>query len=223
MIEANRIPRLRLVRVAKSSAAYELRDFLQRSVVAFDWIELQSDADCQRELGVSSLAKARLPVVELPDGTRLEEPTVRELANRLGWVTQPRFKEYDVSIYGVGPAGLSTAVCEASEGLRTVFEGHAIGGQAAPRLSTFRVHWRGAQYGMGQGHTDHPRCIGISDHRAGPAGEWPMAVMLATQASALPPRNLSPRLFRSRGCTRGVSQAPGDRRRRRRHGHYVCS
>jgi thioredoxin reductase (NADPH) len=132
MIEANRIPRLRLVGVAKSSAAYELRDFLQRSVVAFDWIELQSDADCQRELGVSSLAKARLPVVELPDGTRLEEPTVRELANRLGWVTQPRFKEYDVSIYGAGPAGLSAAVYGASEGLRTVLiERHAIGGQAA--------------------------------------------------------------------------------------------
>jgi thioredoxin reductase len=36
MIEANRIPRLRLVGVAKSSAAYELRDPLQRSVVAFD-------------------------------------------------------------------------------------------------------------------------------------------------------------------------------------------
>jgi thioredoxin reductase (NADPH) len=46
MIEANRIPCLRLVGVAKSSAAYELRDSLQRSVVAFDWIELQSDADC---------------------------------------------------------------------------------------------------------------------------------------------------------------------------------
>lgn len=59
MIEANRIPHLHLVGVAKSSAAYELRDFLQRSVVAFDWIELQSDADCQRELGVSSLAKPR--------------------------------------------------------------------------------------------------------------------------------------------------------------------
>jgi thioredoxin reductase (NADPH) len=92
MIEENRIPRLRLVGVAKSSAAYEL----------------------------------------LPDGTRLEEPTVRELANRLGWVTQPRFKEYDVSIYGAGPAGLSAPVDGASEGLRTVLiERHAIGGQAA--------------------------------------------------------------------------------------------
>lgn len=132
MIGSNRTARVRLVGVTQSSEAYELRDFLQRSVVAFDWIELKSDEDCQRELGLPSLANARLPVVELPDGARLEAPTVSELADRLGWVTQPRLKEYDVSIYGAGPAGLSAAVYAASEGLRAVvIERHAIGGQAA--------------------------------------------------------------------------------------------
>jgi thioredoxin reductase (NADPH) len=123
--------RVRLLGLAESSEAYELRDFLQRSVVAFDWIELHGDADCQRELGLPQLANARLPVVELPDGTRLEAPTLHALADRLGWVTQPRLKEYDVSIYGAGPAGLSAAVYAASEGLRAVvIEKHAIGGQA---------------------------------------------------------------------------------------------
>lgn len=131
MTESNRTPRVRLIGLAQSSEAYELRDFLQRSVVAFDWIELQGDADCQRELGLPRIAGARLPVVELPDGARLEAPTVRELAGRLGWVTEPRLKEYDVSIYGAGPAGLSAAVYAASEGLRAVLiERHAIGGQA---------------------------------------------------------------------------------------------
>jgi len=70
-------------------------------------------------------------VVEFPDGTQLFAPTIREIAQRLGWVTQPKFKEYDLSIYGAGPAGLSAAVYAASEGLRTVLiERHAVGGQA---------------------------------------------------------------------------------------------
>jgi len=56
-------------------------------VVAFDWIELRSDEDCQRELALPDLANARLPVVELPDEQRLFAPSVRELAERLGWVT----------------------------------------------------------------------------------------------------------------------------------------
>jgi len=46
-------------------------------------------------------------------------------------VTQPRLREYDLSIYGAGPAGLSAAVYAASEGLRVVLiERHAVGGQA---------------------------------------------------------------------------------------------
>ena len=130
MTGSNRTGRVRLLGQAQSGGAYELRDFLQRSVVSFDWVELQSDDQCQRELG-TSLSGVRLPVVELPDGTRLEAPTVHALADRLGWVTQPRLKEYDVSIYGAGPAGLSAAVYAASEGLRAVvIERHAVGGQA---------------------------------------------------------------------------------------------
>lgn len=62
---------------------------------------------------------------------RLEAPTVREVAQKLGLITEPKHLEYDVSIYGAGPAGLSAAVYAASEGLRTVvIEREAVGGQA---------------------------------------------------------------------------------------------
>lgn len=123
--------KVRVVGQLNSPEAYAIRDFLSRSVVEFDWIELTCDADCDRELGLPSLENARLPVVEFPDGTRLSAPSVRELADKLGWVTQPKFKEYDLSIYGAGPAGLSAAVYAASEGLRTVLvERQAVGGQA---------------------------------------------------------------------------------------------
>jgi len=123
--------KVRLYGPPNQAEAYEIRDFLNRSVVQFEWVELTSDADCSRELWLPSLNEVRLPVVEFPDGTQLFAPTIREIAQRLGWVTQPKFKEYDLSIYGAGPAGLSAAVYAASEGLRTVLiERHAVGGQA---------------------------------------------------------------------------------------------
>lgn len=122
---------IRLISGVQSPEAYRLRDFLLRSVVSYDWVELRNDEDCQRETGYPVLATAPLPLVVMPDGTRLEAPSVKDLADRLGWVTEPRFKEYDVSIYGAGPAGLSAAVYAASEGLRAVLiERHAVGGQA---------------------------------------------------------------------------------------------
>ena len=122
--------RVRLFGQAQSNEAYQIRDLLTRSVVAFDWVELGSDKDCRRELGLA-LTDVRLPVVELPDGSMMSAPSLRELADRLGWVTQPKLREYDLSIYGAGPAGLSAAVYAASEGLRAVIiERHAVGGQA---------------------------------------------------------------------------------------------
>ena len=123
--------KVRLYGQPNSAAAYEIRDFLNRSVVEFDWIELTCDADCDKELGLPSVSNVRLPMVEFPDGTQMFAPTIREIAQRLGWVAQAKFKEYDLSIYGAGPAGLSAAVYAASEGLSViVLDTRAFGGQA---------------------------------------------------------------------------------------------
>jgi thioredoxin reductase (NADPH) len=122
---------LRLYGTADSLQAFQLRDFLQRSVVMFEWIELHSDDEARQLPGVRSLSDPHLPVCEFPNGMRLFAPSVRDVAEKLGWVTSPKLSEYDVSIYGAGPAGLSAAVYAASEGLRTVLiERDAVGGQA---------------------------------------------------------------------------------------------
>lgn len=122
---------VRLLGPSGSSEAYAIRDFLNRSVVQFDWVELGNDEQARREAAVEGLSDARLPVCVFPDGSRLEAPTVRQVADRLGWITAPRHTEYDLSIYGAGPAGLSAAVYAASEGLKTVLiEREAVGGQA---------------------------------------------------------------------------------------------
>ncbi len=122
---------VRLFGQRDDAGAWQIRDFLKRSVVEFQWIELSTEEDFCRELGLSDLRNVNLPVVELPDGTRLFGPTLRDVADRLGFVTKPKLRQYDVSIYGAGPAGLSAAVYAASEGLSTVLiERSAVGGQA---------------------------------------------------------------------------------------------
>src|ERR1700676_4072558 len=120
-----------------SPAAYAIRDFLHRSDVPYRWIELTSDEEARAKAQVSGLADPRLPVCLFPDGTRFENPTVRQITEKLGWFRTRAPSEYDLGIYGAGPAGLSAAVYGASDGLKTVLiERFAIGGQAG---STSRI------------------------------------------------------------------------------------
>src|SRR5438128_9748923 len=124
---------VRLLGHRDDAGAWEMRDFLKRSVVEFQWIELSTEEDYRRGLGLSDLKNVNLPVVELPDGTRLFRPTLRDVADRLGFVTKPKLQQYDVSIYGAGPAGLSAAVYADSEGLSTVLiERSAVVALAGP-------------------------------------------------------------------------------------------
>jgi thioredoxin reductase (NADPH) len=120
-----------------SSLSYAIRDFLYRSDVPFAWVQLASDEQARTDAGVQHLADTRLPVCVFADGTRLECPTVRQIVEQLGWFHSPTRTEYDLAIYGAGPAGLSAAVYGASEGLKTVLiERYTVGGQAG---STSRI------------------------------------------------------------------------------------
>lgn len=110
---------------------YAIRDFLHRSDIPFDWMELTSDAEAESLAKVPHLADPRLPICVFHDGTRLECPTIRQITEKLGWFKSPSRAEYDLAIYGAGPAGLSAAVYGASEGLCTVLvERWTLGGQA---------------------------------------------------------------------------------------------
>jgi thioredoxin reductase (NADPH) len=124
---------------AGCSAAYAIRDFLHRNGVPFEWIELRTDEQW-RAIGIDSSDDHRTPVCVFPDGTRMEKPTVRQIIEKLGWYRNPSLSEYDLAIYGAGPAGLSAAVYGASEGLKSVLiERWAIGGQAgsSPKIENY--------------------------------------------------------------------------------------
>ena len=122
---------IRILGTRGSAQAYAIRDFLHRSDVPFEWIELATDEQVREQAQLKNLDDSRLPVCLFSDGTRLERPTIRQITEKLGWFRNPTRSEYDLAIYGGGPAGLSAAVYGASEGLKTVLiERSVIGGQA---------------------------------------------------------------------------------------------
>jgi thioredoxin reductase (NADPH) len=113
-----------------SARSYEVRDFLARNQVPYQWY-LSEEPEGARLLAAAEASPDTLPVVITPDGVTLTDPTDAELAGRVGLSTTPAEDFYDVVVIGGGPAGLGSAVYAASEGLRTVLvERMATGGQA---------------------------------------------------------------------------------------------
>jgi len=111
------------------TGCHDLRRFLARNQVVFDW--LTPDAPELAARWSTWAPGENGPALGFPDGTLLLCPPLREVANRLGLQTSSRSVEYDTVIVGGGPAGLAAAVYGASEGLRTlVVEREAPGGQA---------------------------------------------------------------------------------------------
>jgi thioredoxin reductase (NADPH) len=113
-----------------SARSFEVRDFLARSSVPYRWFTVQQP-EGQALLEAAGLDATSIPLVVTPTGDSLVDPSVEELAARVGLSTTPATDFYDTVIVGGGPAGLGAAVYAASEGLRTVLlERQATGGQA---------------------------------------------------------------------------------------------
>jgi thioredoxin reductase (NADPH) len=125
---------IRVLGTRWSPRSYELRDFLARNHVPYQWIDVElsaNDPETKRLLAVLGSEVANLPIVLFPDGTKLLESVPAQVAQRVGLRTHAQTDFYDLAIIGGGPAGLAAAVYGASEGLHTVMiEREAPGGQA---------------------------------------------------------------------------------------------
>jgi thioredoxin reductase (NADPH) len=125
---------IRVLGTRWSPRSYELRDFLARNRVPYQWIDVEmsaNDPETKRLLEALGSEAASLPVVLFPDGTKLLESIPAEVAQKVGLRTRAQTTFYDLAIVGGGPAGLAAAVYGASEGLHTVMiEREAPGGQA---------------------------------------------------------------------------------------------
>jgi thioredoxin reductase (NADPH) len=123
-------PRVTIVGHRWDSGSSDLRRFLERNQISFQWLTPDSSELATSWSGPRP-SDDDLPALRLDDGKVLRRPSARQLAPLVGLQTVPRAREYDTVIIGGGPAGLAAAVYGASEGLRTlVVEREAPGGQA---------------------------------------------------------------------------------------------
>lgn len=112
-----------------SGRAYELRTVFERCAASHSFS--LADSDKGRELLAKAGPDVKLPLMILPDGRVLSDPSNAEIAAAAGAPPDFTRGSYDVVIVGAGPAGLSAAVYGGAEGLRVLLvdEG-GIGGQA---------------------------------------------------------------------------------------------
>jgi len=122
---------IRIAGARFSPQSHDVREFLSRNLVPYQWIDIDEDASMRELLSSYPGGLAKLPIVMFPDGTFLSAPSNIKLAEKVGLPTQASAPFYDVTIVGGGPAGLANAVYAATEGLRVVLvEQNAPGGQA---------------------------------------------------------------------------------------------
>jgi thioredoxin reductase (NADPH) len=121
-----------IVGYADDRNVLRLQEFLRRNAHPQQTLNATVDAEAKALIERLHIDATELPVVLCPDGKLLRNPTEGELARCLGLVSAvDPTRTYDVAVVGAGPAGLSSAVYAACDGLSVlVLDRHAFGGQA---------------------------------------------------------------------------------------------
>jgi thioredoxin reductase (NADPH) len=115
-----------------SAATRHLLDYARRGRLPHIWRDTERDDGVDAAALVAELDPDELPLVRLPGGTELRNPSNGQLWRALGiGLELDPHTEVDLAVIGGGPAGLGAAVYGASEGLETlVVESTVLGGQA---------------------------------------------------------------------------------------------
>jgi thioredoxin reductase (NADPH) len=153
---------IHIVGAAWTGRAYELREVFERCVVphAF-W---PADSDVGRELLAKAGPEAKLPLMVLPDGRALGDPSNAEIADAAG--APHHFEEhvYDVVIVGAGPAGLARPSTPRPKGCARWWWTRAasVGRRGPARGSVITWAFRGASPAVGwpSRHMSRPRSSG---------------------------------------------------------------
>lgn len=128
---SERRPAVRIVGEPLSPRSHELRDIFGRYLIPCAFYPADSEQG-RALLGEAGRTADVLPVLVMPDGQVLADPSNEEAADvYAGADALPGEQSFDLIVIGGGPAGLAASVYASSEGLSTlVVEGEAVGGQA---------------------------------------------------------------------------------------------
>ncbi len=123
---------LEVIGPRSSASTRRLIDYARRARLPHVWRDTEREHDPAAEAIIAELEPDELPLVRLPGGSELRNPSNGQLSRAVGiGLELGSREEVDLAVIGGGPAGLGAAVYGASEGLDTLLvEGSALGGQA---------------------------------------------------------------------------------------------
>ncbi|HEX6334459.1 MAG TPA: FAD-dependent oxidoreductase [Flavisolibacter sp.] len=123
---------IRIIGYQWSPRSHTVKEFLSGNLVPYLWLDVEHHEDAELFVKSSGVAPADLPLVVLKDGTFLINPSLPEIAEKVGLQQKALRDMYDVLIIGAGPAGLAASVYGSCEGLKTLLIERANpGGQAS--------------------------------------------------------------------------------------------
>ena len=141
------------------------KQFLADQRVPYRFIDVEQDQAAHREVMERNGGKLIIPVIEFPDGSILIEPDNSEIAATLKLEITASKSLWELIVVGAGPAGLTSAIYAAREGIDTlVLDKGALGGQAG---ATERVeNYPGFPEGISGGelasrYVEHARRYGV--------------------------------------------------------------
>ncbi len=122
---------LRIVGYQFSPNTHNIKDFLAGNMFPYQFLNVENDDTAKELVESNQLNSKDLPAVFFEDGSILKNPSLTDIAQKLGLNVKAQEELYDVIIVGAGPAGLAAAVYGGSEGLKTLLiDRKAPGGQA---------------------------------------------------------------------------------------------
>ena len=109
----------------------QAKQFLNEHRVPYEWNDIDQDEAARVYVQSVNDGKQIIPTIVFSDGSVLIEPSNAEIADKLGIQRRAARTYYDLIIVGGGPAGLTTGIYSAREGVDTLMiERSGIGGQA---------------------------------------------------------------------------------------------